>query len=50
MSPTEAWNEVPFFPTWHTSGGSIVESKDYQPSDKGTIVYLNGGWFEYSTC
>jgi hypothetical protein len=44
MSPTGNGDEVRFLPCGHEvkNGGSIVESKDYQP-DKGTIVYLNGG-------
>jgi predicted enzyme related to lactoylglutathione lyase len=46
MSPTEALGmKSAFFPADMKQGigGSIVESKDYQPSDKVTIVYLNGG-------
>lgn len=46
MQPTEAMGmKSAFFPAdmEHGIGGSIVESKEYQPSDKGTLVYLNGG-------
>jgi predicted enzyme related to lactoylglutathione lyase len=46
MSPTEALGmKSAFFPAdmKQAIGASIVESKDYQPSYKVTIVYLNGG-------
>jgi len=25
------------------AGGAVVQAKGYEPSDKGTVVYLNGG-------
>ena len=46
MQPMEAMGmKSAFFPAdmKHGIGGSIVENKEYQPSDKGTLVYLNGG-------
>jgi predicted enzyme related to lactoylglutathione lyase len=45
MSPTEAMGmKSAFFPADEVKNwGSIIENKDYQPSDKGTIVYPNGG-------
>jgi predicted enzyme related to lactoylglutathione lyase len=36
--------KMAFFP--HTPGivaGGLVESPDYQPSEHGTLIYLNGG-------
>ena len=29
-------------------GGGIVQGEGYEPSDKGTLIYLNGGCREYS--
>ncbi|MFV8327867.1 VOC family protein [Flavobacterium sp. ZS1P14] len=46
MQPMEAMGmKSAFFPAdmEHGIGGSLVESKEYQPADKGTLVYLNGG-------
>ncbi len=46
MEPMEAMGmKSAFFPAdmQNGIGGSIVESKEHQPADKGTLVYLNGG-------
>jgi predicted enzyme related to lactoylglutathione lyase len=46
MQPMEAMGmKSAFFPAdlEHGIGGSLVENAAYQPADKGTLVYLNGG-------
>ena len=37
------WGFFPFDPTEGGIGGGIVKSNGYVPSQKGTLVYLNGG-------
>ena len=36
-----------FLPNWNQQeggvGGAVVSGEGYEPSDKGSIVYLNGG-------
>ena len=45
MSMEEMGMTMAFFPAdWENSvGGGIAFGPGYEPSDKGTIVYLNGG-------
>jgi predicted enzyme related to lactoylglutathione lyase len=46
MHPMEAMGmKSAFFPADMENGvgGSLVENAAYQPADKGTLVYLNGG-------
>ena len=46
MQPMEAMGmKSAFFPAdmEHGVGGSIVENEKYEPADKGTLIYLNGG-------
>lgn len=45
MSMEEMGTTMAFFPAdWENGiGGAIALAPDFEPSDKGTMVYLNGG-------
>src|SRR2546426_1060118 len=44
LTPMEFGDDkMAFFPHENGVGGSLNEGKDYTPSTKGTLIYLNGG-------
>jgi len=36
-------SEMAFFPSEDGVGGAVVSGDGYEPTDKGSLVYLNGG-------
>lgn len=36
-------SEMAFFPSEDGVGGAVVSGDGYEPNDKGSLVYLNGG-------